>query len=287
MAIPADPTIALIVTEALKRGGITNPSAGQITDATAAQFREVKEDIHLTTSEHPSFLTTSAVPMVVGKSRYTWPTDARDIRTLVLLDAPDSHRGLAQAGAASTITLAATFSAAELDLQGKFIGLVSGTGTDQHRQITAYNDTTKVVTVDSAWTTAPAVSTGYMIATYQHKIWQQSKENALDLQLPYIIGLPVWGSLGGREVYLNRPPERVYMLIWDYWFDLDRIDDTGTVFTRFMRDFRTLWIQGIAVKVMQRFDDERYPGELQVYNGMLAALSVKNNRVGQVVFTDV
>ena len=65
------------------------------------------------------------------------------------------HLGLAQAGAASTITLDAAASATDNIYNGQIIRITAGTGDNQIRIITAYNGTTKVATVAPAWTTQP------------------------------------------------------------------------------------------------------------------------------------
>lgn len=78
--------------------------------------------------------------------------------------------GAAQAGAASTITLAAGASATDGTYVGATISYTTG-GTDfgTPRIITAYNGTTKIATVHKAWDTNPGASSGYSIsanATY-------------------------------------------------------------------------------------------------------------------------
>lgn len=78
--------------------------------------------------------------------------------------------GAAQAGAASTITLAAGASATNGTYVGTTISYTTG-GTDfgTPRTIIAYNGTTKVATVDKDWDTPPGASSGYSIsanATY-------------------------------------------------------------------------------------------------------------------------
>lgn len=69
--------------------------------------------------------------------------------------------GLAQAGAAGTITLAAAASATT-DLY-KFIRIVAGTGKGQERTISAYNGTTKVATVTGNWAITPDTTTRYEV----------------------------------------------------------------------------------------------------------------------------
>ena len=74
-----------------------------------------------------------------------------------------AHASTAQAGAASTITLAAAASAVDEAYRGMRIRTTGGTGTGQSRTISTYVGATKVATVSEAWTTAPDVTTTYSI----------------------------------------------------------------------------------------------------------------------------
>lgn len=67
----------------------------------------------------------------------------------------------AQAGAASSITLAS--GAPSSDLAGFVIETTGGTGSGQTRVITAYDTGTKVATVYPAWDTAPDATTTYTV----------------------------------------------------------------------------------------------------------------------------
>lgn len=62
---------------------------------------------------------------------------------------------LAASGAASTVTLAADPYGVDSIPIGSIIEIVGGLGVGQNRVITAYNHTTKVVTVGQAWITNP------------------------------------------------------------------------------------------------------------------------------------
>ena len=70
----------------------------------------------------------------------------------------------AQAGAATTITLAAGSSATNNYYNQQYIYTVGGTGSGQRKRITAYNGTTKVATVDSAWSVNPDNTTTYILS---------------------------------------------------------------------------------------------------------------------------
>ncbi|PYN58620.1 MAG: hypothetical protein DMD94_00475 [Candidatus Rokuibacteriota bacterium] len=74
-----------------------------------------------------------------------------------------STSGRAQAGDATTITLAPGASATSQAYAGMVVQLAGGSGAGQIRQITAYNGLTKVATVGASWSTAPDATTIYRI----------------------------------------------------------------------------------------------------------------------------
>ncbi|CAB5223006.1 hypothetical protein UFOVP372_47 [uncultured Caudovirales phage] len=77
----------------------------------------------------------------------------------------DTTDGTAQAGGASTITLAASASSVNQKWTGFRILIESGTGAGQSRTISNYNGTTKVATVDTAWATQPDSTSTYHIGS--------------------------------------------------------------------------------------------------------------------------
>ena len=288
MAIPSDFSITNLVTESLKRGGIVAPSSQQVTDGTNYALREVGKDILLVVGELPQLRTTAVTTTTVGKSVYDWPTDATEIGSVVLLAAPDSHSGTAQAGGSTSITLALSFTEQPDNLKGKWIVVTGGTGANQIRQIIDYNDSTKVVTVDTAWTTNPAVSSTYAIPTLHRRLFHTSKNFEHDfMTAPYDMGRAVNAAMQGRTIWLNYVPDRQYVLWWDYFVDIDRIDTAGSVYLRIIRDYFNLFIVGIAAKVMDRFDDARAQAQLGKYHAMLEMLSSRATTIRQVNFTDV
>ncbi len=72
--------------------------------------------------------------------------------------------GTAQAGAASTITLAADASATDDAYNNATIHIVGGTGSGQSRTISDYVGSTKVAAVDADWTTQPDATSVYEIS---------------------------------------------------------------------------------------------------------------------------
>ncbi len=87
--------------------------------------------------------------------------------------------GLAQAGAAGTITLESAAVAIDDTLNDTFISIVSGTGAHQVRRITAYNGTTKVATVSPNWTTNPDATSGYWVTPQgRPNVWDEPLSKA-------------------------------------------------------------------------------------------------------------
>lgn len=90
--------------------------------------------------------------------------------------------GTATAGAASTITLAVGSSAVNSYYKGLIIRTTGGTGSGQSRYITGYVGSTRVATVDTAWSVQPDATTTYEI-----------KYEFLGYALPTLSSaLPVW-----------------------------------------------------------------------------------------------
>ena len=153
MTILANPSVSDIVTEGLKRGGRTTPSAGDVTAFSGTQFQEVKSDIYLKAPRHESLKTVVNVPVSTSISRYSWPTNCETIQSIQLIDSPTEGywQGTAQGGGASTITLSASFDQSSGDLIGKMIFIHGGTASTQFGQIVGYDNATKIVTLEGSW----------------------------------------------------------------------------------------------------------------------------------------
>lgn len=86
----------------------------------------------------------------------------------VTLTASTTHHdsGAAQAGSSTTITLKSTASATDDIYNGMYVTITSGTGAGQIRLIDDYVGSTKVATVDVAFTTAPDSTSNYEVTTW-------------------------------------------------------------------------------------------------------------------------
>jgi hypothetical protein len=74
--------------------------------------------------------------------------------------------GTAQAGASTTITLKSASSSTDDYYNGLYITITGGTGAGQIRIIEDYVGSTKVATVDRAWTTTPNNTSTYSITSF-------------------------------------------------------------------------------------------------------------------------
>ena len=74
--------------------------------------------------------------------------------------------GTAQAGASTTITLKSSSSSTDDYYNGLYITITGGTGAGQVRIIEDYVGSTKVATVDRAWTTTPNSTSTYSITSW-------------------------------------------------------------------------------------------------------------------------
>jgi hypothetical protein len=86
----------------------------------------------------------------------------------VTLTASTTHHdsGSAQAGTSTTITLKSTASSTDDIYNGMYVTITSGTGVGQVRLIEDYVGSTKVATVDVAFTTAPNATSNYQVTTW-------------------------------------------------------------------------------------------------------------------------
>jgi hypothetical protein len=112
--------------------------------------------------------------------------------TLAALESWVAHSGTAQAGAGSTITLAAGAHATDNFYTGMLLKIYGGTGIGQARTILSYVGGTKVATLDRAWITTPDNTSTYAV------LWadQPKVDAALQTTTASVVG-NVGGNLVG------------------------------------------------------------------------------------------
>lgn len=117
---------------------------------------------------------------VTGYANHVAILDTAGSRLLLADEMATTESGTAQAGGASTITLAAGESGTDDAYNGMTVEITGGTGSGQVRHITDYVGSTKVATVDAAWSANPDNTSTYKIYGQQMTAANTANVNAFD-----------------------------------------------------------------------------------------------------------
>lgn len=281
MAAPTAPTLTSITTEALKRAGYSTPTATQLTNAQDELLEEVKNDIWFLAKKLKPLQTSSVMVTVNGQGRYSYPTDFSSDLSLTVLDG--TITGTAQAGSASSITLAANETAGELDLLGKRCLIISGTGKNSISQCTAYNSSTKVATVVPDFNTTPSSDSVYLWISQEYPLEQAPVWEYDRLQTPMVRGLPTHfspiGDADYGEVILYPVPYKddgtLYGMEARYYANLMTLDKAGTLMATLYQRWRNIFTEGVYAKQLQKDDDNRAVNALNMYTQALHSLILR------------
>lgn len=274
MAIPSDPTVNDIVLQGMEEGGLCDitTSSPQFSKFKNYQFQSIKSEMWAACKTDTLLETEAVLVTAVGSRAVTLPTDFDSEISLHIYDADEpSYRGTAQAAAVNSITLASDFTATADDLHGRYIFTLGGLGALQVRQITDYDDSTKVATVSNLWTVTPDSTTTYLIATHGRQLGRLDYNREVRQK-----NFPSsYGRTGiGMQVFPS--PDKIYPILMVYRSNLTRLDEDGSLFIKHLRERRWLWIQGIKTKTMSRFDDDRYTTEKAIWDQALLQYAAEN-----------
>ena len=141
--------------------------------------------------------------------------------------------GTAQSGAANTITLAAGSSTVSGYYNEYYVRIAGGTGTlNEVKQVTGYDGTTFIATVDSAWTTPPDSTTQYVIqegaqpfvldastgdVKYLHLTWMVSGQRKITIEQGIFAGVSSDGTIAPAPLVATTP----FMGIGDSFWEGD------------------------------------------------------------------
>lgn len=275
MSIPALPTTLSLVSDAMNQAihtlNATSVSAVVINNAPAF-LENVKSQLWSASTRDVLLETTAVMLTAVGGSQVTLPSDFDHETELRVYDGPvSSNRGTLQAGYVGGVQLASTFSADPSGLLGIWFFTLSGMGSGQEAQVATYNDTTKFATFASALTTAPTSTSTYVVATEWWSIPKVDRNWGVQYN-----GKPLRYRMVSTTTYVDPPCDQIYPIRLYYGADLRRLDDSGFIFVRHMRQYRYQWLQGLKVETQGMFDDDRYPQELEKWKIVLQNYAGKN-----------
>jgi hypothetical protein len=205
-------------------------------------------------------------------------TDFDNETNVYLYDMSESFRGTVQAVSGADITLNPTFSAEESSLIGAYVFIADSSGnTRGHRPIIVYNNSTKVASMVSSIADVIA-GDKYYIQQLNYPLYRD------DYVHPGMInGRPVSYSRRGTSFYINPHPDKDYPILFTYRQNLTLLDETSTAFLNHLTMRRHLWVQGVKVKTMARYDDDRYGAEKQIWEQMLAQYAGQNKIYRQML----
>lgn len=283
MAVPLAPTANEIYAEGLQKAGFASGTAQHTALLTRAAtwIEEIKNDIYTLSKELKTLQKTYVHITTPNLSRYIMPTDYQSTIKMTLFDGDDY--GTAQAGAATSITLAAAEDIEEENILGRYVVITGGTGVNQIAQVTAYDETTKVATtyaetIDGEWATNPDVTSTYLICDEVDDLEYMSIDRH-DLNYESDRDEPFAYILSENETYgefrLWPPPYRadtgqtVYAVLQRYYANIMLLDTTATLLSLLYRRWRNVFVQGIYFKALQHKDDDRAQAEETKYYTLL------------------
>jgi len=272
MAIPTQPTETTIIQKAYRLYGLPNPSASAITDALDG-IAMVRNDLMDEGREWAFLRKTEYTDTTINQSHVQAPTDYIKLISAAILDG--TRRNTAQTGASSSITLAAADNGGEADTEGKQIAITGGTGDGQARQIIDFNTSTKVATIDQAWTTTPDSTSVYLVVDDSRQLNTKQVWNYTEIQQTHLKDEPTrvyhFADNAEGDFYFDYTPDKIYGVRIDYYSDL-RKEDTDTSanprYARILRLLEQLFVQGVFVWLLQ--NDSRQPLELQKYSSLIS-----------------
>lgn len=270
----------LLVTEALYKAGISSPTTAEVSRASDCWLPEILNDIWTKSATNGNTRLKTLEETLVDVS-----TDR--VRTYDLLSAMDeelqveildgTRYATAQGGGASSITLAAADAGTVADTEGKEILITSGDGVDEIKQIIDFDATTKVATVNSAWTTQPTSGSAYLVVDTSPILDEVDISELSTTALAP--GKPTAFAKYDRQLIFDRPFDRAtYGIRLRYFMNIHSVDTSGGATSRWGRiiiNWKNALTQGVFYKALEDNDDPRAPQAKADYEAMVTMLLIK------------
>ncbi len=289
MAVPSNPTVSSIVVDALKHVLTATPTAGQESELTNNGFQTVKTEIWAACTTDKLLQTSAMVALTKGSGQVALPADFDHEIKVEVYTCPESLYFTAAAATSSTMTAPSSFSADVTSLRGQYLFTLAGTGSSQVRQITDYDNTTKILTVTPTWTVTPDATTTAFVGTQRYEL---VKDDPASLSVQgHSPGIPrrykILGTTPFNSAFpvleISPVPNQVYFaMILTYGPNLTRLDESGSLFVKHLRERRALWFAGLVAMATSRHDEARFAERYQIFQKLLAQVSGHNTQFGQV-----
>jgi hypothetical protein len=287
MTTPTDPTATSLTTEALKKIGVTSPSATELSRS-ATWVQELFNDLWMRAFRDGNTRLVSLQNETVqistkGKNSIDLAEDFDEEISVVILDG--NYRGTCQTGSTSTTAkLSSSETVTAATAIGKLLLITGGTGSGQYRRITDYDATTKIATVESAWTSTPDTTSTYLVVNNPKQIDEDNVKVLDENNLAASIGRPTGFAKFNRKMYFDRPFDlSTYGVFYKYFMNINQVDLTegaSTRITRLYRNWHTVLDAGLQWKALADKDDARQGQFFGIYDKAATSLLIKEIAYG-------
>lgn len=257
-------TLAALVAEGLAKAGHAHPESALTTRASTLWIDEIRADIWNRAGKAKILQSRRVQVLTKGLGMYSNPSDyASD---LSMEFATGTRYGTLQAASSTTsFTLAAADTSTQDELLGKELVLTSGNAQGSIGYITAFNPTTKVVTISPAASTTPTAGDGYMILDFRSPVQEKPIWEMQLLAVPSQQGTPErfypQGNSTAGQFKLHPIPfrndDQPMVLLQDYYVDITQLDLAGVLMGTLYNRWRNVWIMGIKWKGLEEGDDDQ------------------------------
>ena len=279
MALPGDPTLTTTSNEAWAKAGIASPTAAQTTRMQTEWLYEILNDIWNTSvasgNTRLETLQETLIDVSIRGQRYvTLAVDFDEEATVMILDGDD--RGTAQAGAATTVTLASDEDITQANARGKYILITGGTGENGYKEITAFNETTKVATVESAWTTNPASGSTYLIVEKTHGPLDEISIDEMDEIAPTAEGIPTRFCKYNLQIIFDRALNlSTYGILIRHYLNIHEVDLTAARTIAMLQNWRSVIQAGLTWKALFDQGDSEWAAMKGIYDKEVGKLILR------------
>jgi hypothetical protein len=272
MALPTTQTATLIVTEALNKAGVSNPSSVRITRFIDFALEEIKNDL-FQRKDWKLYEDTKVLIPDAYVQRIADPTDFQKMLQVKFYDG--THKGTMQTATASTIDLEADEDITEEGIKGKLVFMTSGNAKAESSRVVSYNESTMQAGIKPNWGTTPT-SGGYMVADIEKELVYLPNESIAAVAAT---GYPSVISFFDKEFYLDVVPDKsTYAIMMKFLVAVHQLDLTSTRYTTLLTEWRTALVAGVYWKVLLDDDDDRAKGAEVQYERSVLKLKQQDAR---------
>ena len=151
-----------------------------------------------------------------------------------------------------------------------------GKGENGYKEITAYDESTKVATVDSAWTTNPASGSTYLIVEKTHGPLEEISVEEMDEIRPVAEGIPTLFCKHELQLIFDKAFDlSTYGLQIRHYVNIHEIDLAGTVQTAILQNWKSAIQSGLTWKALFDQGDAEWVAVKQMYDRDVAKLVLR------------